>query len=54
MKKPKHMRLRRYMSLLDQRQRVLGKIARHLATRRRLAGANTMHLGNLLQAIRVE
>ena len=53
-KKPKHMRLRRYLHLLDQRQRVLGKIARHLATRRRLAGDNTMHLGNLLQAIRVE
>jgi hypothetical protein len=50
MAKPRHMRMRTYLSLLDQRQRVLGTIARHLVVRRRLRGDNTLHMGNLLHA----
>ena len=49
-RKPVGMRMRTYVSLLDQRQRVLGKIARHLTVRRRLRGDNVLHMGNLLHA----
>ena len=49
-KKPPHMRLARYVSLLDQRQRVLAKIAAQLHSRRRITGNNLMHMGDLYSA----
>jgi hypothetical protein len=48
--KPVGMHMRTYVSLLDQRQRVLDKIAHHLVVRRRLRGDNMLHMGNLLRA----
>ena len=54
LEKPPHMRMRRYVSLLEQRQRVLGKIAGQLARRRRLYGAMPMHMGDLHAAISAE
>jgi len=52
MTKPKYMTARRYVSLLDQRQRVLAKIAGEMARRRRLYGAMPMHMADLHTAIR--
>jgi hypothetical protein len=49
--KPFGMQMRTYVSLLDQRQRVLTKIARHLVVRQRLRGDNQQRMGNLLRAI---
>jgi hypothetical protein len=49
-KKPRHMRLARYVSLLEQRQRVLVRIAGQLFTRRRITGNNLLHMGDLYSA----
>jgi hypothetical protein len=49
-KKPPHMRLARYVSLLDQRQRALAKIATQLRSRRRITGNNLMHMCDLHSA----
>jgi hypothetical protein len=51
-KKPRHMRLAKYVSLLEQRQRVLAKIATQLHSRRRITGNNLLHLGALYSATR--
>jgi hypothetical protein len=50
MRKPGHMRLARYVSLLDQRQRVVAQIAKQLHSRRRITGNNLMHMGDLYSA----
>jgi hypothetical protein len=52
MEKPPHMRLRKYVSLLDQRQRILAKIAGELHRRRRLYGALPLHVSDLHSAVR--
>jgi hypothetical protein len=49
-KKPRHMRLARYVSLLEQRERVVAKIARQLHSRRRITGNNLLHMGDLYSA----
>jgi hypothetical protein len=49
-KKPRHMRPTRYVSLLGQRERVVGKIAWQLYSRRRITGNNLMHACDLYSA----
>ena len=50
MEKPRHIRMRRYVSLLNQRQRVLAKIGQQLMTRRRRYGMLPMHMADFHSA----
>jgi hypothetical protein len=50
----RHMRLARYASLLEQRERVLAKITAQIYSRRRIAGNSIMHMCDLSSATRTD
>jgi hypothetical protein len=50
LEKPPHMRMRQYVSLLDQRLKVLAKIRAQLVTRRRRYGMVPMHIADFHSA----
>lgn len=50
-RKPRGMRLRQYLSLLERRQRVICQIGEHLASRKQLRGANRNYVADLRAAL---
>lgn len=50
-RKPKGMRLRQYLSLLERRRQVIEQIGQHLASRRLIRGANRNYVDDLRSAL---